>query len=205
MYLDDVMLDPCVYCYGKADTYEHILARSRGGPDVWANIAPACKACNQKKSDRSIIEMLMGWNWNRGEVPQHPRANHVITSAIRRQRRFLGGMTDRVILNAMHRVVLEMGMAGMMPMKLAQFRDPGGVITSRQRQAEQIKARVERATMRHEVTEQEEKRIVTAEVGTQYAPLEKHWRKRMVVNIRQARRQWQDDQDWATWLRNEND
>jgi hypothetical protein len=204
MFLNDLMRDPCVYCYGPADTYEHILAKSRGGPDVWANIAPACRKCNNKKGDRSIIETLMGWHWNKDDAPQHPNANKVITGAVRRQRRFLNGMADRMILNAMHRVVLEMGMIGMMPMKLAQFRDPGGVIKARQLQAEQIKNRVERAKMRHEVTEKEEKRIVTSEVGTTYAPLEKHWRKRMIVNIRQARRQWEEDQEWATWLRSEN-
>jgi hypothetical protein len=204
MYLDDLMEDPCVYCYGKADTYEHILARSRGGPDGWPNIAPACRDCNNKKGDRTIIEMMMGWRWNNDEAPQHPRANHVITSAIRRQRRFMSGMTERVIMNAMHRVVLENGMMGIMPSKAARFRDPGGVVLAHQRQAVEIQKRKERAAVNLLVTKQEIKRVVTETVSSTYAPLENHWRKHMIINIRYARRQWQEDQEWAQWLEREN-
>ena len=47
----------CAYCgdqfsYGMLSR-EHIIPRSKGGPDVWTNCVTACKRCNQRKGDRT--------------------------------------------------------------------------------------------------------------------------------------------------------
>ena len=53
----------CLYCgYEFPDyalTRDHITARSRGGWDVWTNVATACRKCNQRKGQRNPEEAGM--------------------------------------------------------------------------------------------------------------------------------------------------
>ena len=47
----------CGYCgntfpTGKL-TRDHVLPRSKGGPDVWTNVVTSCRPCNQKKDDNT--------------------------------------------------------------------------------------------------------------------------------------------------------
>lgn len=48
----------CVYCKKTNLPLEldHLLPRSRGGPNRASNLAPACKMCNQKKGNRTAGE-----------------------------------------------------------------------------------------------------------------------------------------------------
>ncbi len=47
----------CQYCGEKPGvaelTVDHILPRSKGGPDSWTNVVAACKKCNNQKADRT--------------------------------------------------------------------------------------------------------------------------------------------------------
>ena len=47
----------CAYCGDQFTasklTRDHITPRSKGGPDVWENVVASCRACNQKKDDRT--------------------------------------------------------------------------------------------------------------------------------------------------------
>lgn len=53
----------CQYCEVKlgmkSGTKDHVLPRSRGGPDTLTNVVAACKACNNKKADRTPAEAGM--------------------------------------------------------------------------------------------------------------------------------------------------
>jgi 5-methylcytosine-specific restriction endonuclease McrA len=49
----------CQYCGRPGDTVDHIVPRSRGGPDTWENCVCACSSCNRKKNDRSPEEQGM--------------------------------------------------------------------------------------------------------------------------------------------------
>ena len=49
----------CGYCPRPADTVDHILPRSRGGANSWANTIAACYRCNQQKRDRTPVEAGM--------------------------------------------------------------------------------------------------------------------------------------------------
>jgi 5-methylcytosine-specific restriction endonuclease McrA len=49
----------CGYCTGRATTVDHILPRSRGGRNTWANTVAACGGCNQRKGDRTPAEAGM--------------------------------------------------------------------------------------------------------------------------------------------------
>ena len=44
----------CVYC-GKSNrknlTLDHVVPRSKGGPNTWDNLVTACKKCNSEKAD----------------------------------------------------------------------------------------------------------------------------------------------------------
>jgi len=47
----------CAYC-GSAErlTIDHVLPKSRGGPDTWENLVAACTACNNRKGNRTPEE-----------------------------------------------------------------------------------------------------------------------------------------------------
>ena len=53
----------CAYCgnvYPEAVlTIEHVIPKSKKGANVWSNVVTACKACNQKKDDRTPEEAHM--------------------------------------------------------------------------------------------------------------------------------------------------
>lgn len=49
----------CGYCLGPATTHDHIVPRSKGGPDSWENAISACTKCNGKKADRTPEEAGM--------------------------------------------------------------------------------------------------------------------------------------------------
>ncbi|MFZ6756102.1 HNH endonuclease [Undibacterium sp. Ji50W] len=48
----------CAYCGEKFAYHElsrdHVLARSRGGKDVWENCVTACRICNQNKGSKLV-------------------------------------------------------------------------------------------------------------------------------------------------------
>jgi hypothetical protein len=58
-YLAIVMQDPCVYCGGPANTRDHIVPISDGGPNRWDNYAPACRGCNSAKGNKSLLDFLL--------------------------------------------------------------------------------------------------------------------------------------------------
>lgn len=47
----------CQYCYkwypAKELTLDHVIPVSKGGPKSWLNVVTACRACNQKKRNRT--------------------------------------------------------------------------------------------------------------------------------------------------------
>jgi 5-methylcytosine-specific restriction endonuclease McrA len=49
----------CQYCGERADSIDHVLPRSRGGPHTWENVAAACRPCNLTKRDRTPDEAGM--------------------------------------------------------------------------------------------------------------------------------------------------
>jgi len=49
----------CQYCGGHADSIDHVVPRSRGGPHTWDNVVAACRPCNMRKRDRSPEESGM--------------------------------------------------------------------------------------------------------------------------------------------------
>ncbi|MDJ0770221.1 MAG: HNH endonuclease [Ilumatobacter sp.] len=49
----------CQYCGSRADSIDHVVPRSRGGHDVWENLAAACRPCNTAKRDRTPSEAGM--------------------------------------------------------------------------------------------------------------------------------------------------
>lgn len=49
--------EECIYCGSKRDlTLDHVLPRSRGGPDSPDNAVWVCKSCNSSKGDRRLYE-----------------------------------------------------------------------------------------------------------------------------------------------------
>lgn len=52
----------CFYCYKDLQygglTMDHAIPVSRGGTNWASNLLPACKSCNSKKKDRTVLEYL---------------------------------------------------------------------------------------------------------------------------------------------------
>ncbi len=46
----------CQYCGGDAESIDHVIPRSRGGPHAWENVVAACRRCNAGKGDRLLSE-----------------------------------------------------------------------------------------------------------------------------------------------------
>lgn len=49
----------CQYCGAHADSIDHVVPRSKGGPHAWDNVVAACRPCNARKRDRSPEESGM--------------------------------------------------------------------------------------------------------------------------------------------------
>lgn len=52
------MSSVCCYCGEKADSADHVIPTSAGGPDILGNIVPACKSCNMEKSHVSVFDYI---------------------------------------------------------------------------------------------------------------------------------------------------
>jgi 5-methylcytosine-specific restriction endonuclease McrA len=59
----------CAYCGTRASTVDHVLPRSRGGGNTWQNLVACCRACNNRKGDRTPEEM----GWQLPFTPEAPR------------------------------------------------------------------------------------------------------------------------------------
>lgn len=60
----------CAYCSGAADTIDHVQPRAHGGQHRWENVVAACRACNNRKGDRTLAQV--GWALN--FTPHAPKA-----------------------------------------------------------------------------------------------------------------------------------
>ena len=48
----------CAYCGGNFEHIDHVIPLSKGGKHCLSNLRPACKKCNQSKSNRLLKEWL---------------------------------------------------------------------------------------------------------------------------------------------------
>nr|WP_231960940.1 HNH endonuclease [Amycolatopsis thermoflava] len=62
----------CAYCGGRAETIDHVLPRSKGGPHSWQNCVACCAKCNHRKADRLLEDL----GWQLRVVPTAPRGPH---------------------------------------------------------------------------------------------------------------------------------
>ena len=57
----------CGYCGGHAETIDHVIPRSKGGPHTWENTVASCAPCNHRKADKLLSEL--GWTLRTPLVP----------------------------------------------------------------------------------------------------------------------------------------
>lgn len=50
----------CVYCFGSATTFDHVVPVARGGHTTLGNMVPACVSCNSKKRTIDLDRFITG-------------------------------------------------------------------------------------------------------------------------------------------------
>ena len=73
----------CSYCGEKATEIDHIIARSDGGTNSTFNLTPACRSCNEKKSNLSLKEFgkVVGKDFSHLEPKGLPKHAAIVQSA----------------------------------------------------------------------------------------------------------------------------
>ena len=73
----------CVYCGAKATEIDHIIARANGGTDSTYNLAPTCRSCNEKKSNKTLREFgeLMNKDYSHLEPKKLPKDATIVQMA----------------------------------------------------------------------------------------------------------------------------
>ncbi|RJQ74577.1 HNH endonuclease [Pseudonocardiaceae bacterium YIM PH 21723] len=62
----------CAYCGGRADTIDHVVPRSKGGPHTWENVVASCAKCNHRKADKLLVDL----GWRLKASPEAPKGSH---------------------------------------------------------------------------------------------------------------------------------
>lgn len=57
-YMAILAADPCSYCGWPGGEIDHITPITAGGDGEWTNLTAACRRCNARKNDRSLMSFL---------------------------------------------------------------------------------------------------------------------------------------------------
>lgn len=68
----------CQYCGAAAESIDHVIPRSKGGPHTWENVVAACRPCNVRKGDRLLAHTSMHLR----RPPVAPRESTWVTVAM---------------------------------------------------------------------------------------------------------------------------
>ena len=73
----------CSYCGAKAEEIDHIVPRTKGGSNSTYNLTPACRSCNETKSNLSLKEFgkLMNKDYSHLEPKKLPKDASIVQSA----------------------------------------------------------------------------------------------------------------------------
>ena len=73
----------CSYCGAKAEEIDHVIPRAKGGTNSTYNLIPACRSCNEKKSNLSLKEFgkLMNRDFSKLEPKKLPKDAAIVQSA----------------------------------------------------------------------------------------------------------------------------
>lgn len=73
----------CSYCGAKATEIDHIIPRAQGGSNSVHNLTPACRSCNQKKSNLSLKDFgeIMNKDYSHLEPKKLPKDAAIVQLA----------------------------------------------------------------------------------------------------------------------------
>ena len=73
----------CSYCGAKATEIDHIVPKSKGGSNSPSNLTPACRSCNQMKSNKTLKEFgkLVGKDFSHLKPKRLPKDAAIVQSA----------------------------------------------------------------------------------------------------------------------------
>ena len=73
----------CSYCEAEATEIDHIVPRANGGTDSIYNLTPACRSCNEKKSNLTLKDFgkLVGKDFSKLEPKKLPKDASIVQAA----------------------------------------------------------------------------------------------------------------------------
>ena len=97
----------CAYCSAPADTVDHVIPRSRGGPHEWGNVVASCQHDNLTKGDSLLDEL----GWALPFQPAGPRGPPLAAPASGRGRPAVGALPrPRLLTNSSARAMTDEGL-----------------------------------------------------------------------------------------------
>lgn len=85
----------CQYCGRRADSIDHIVPRSKGGPHTWENVVAACHRCNSSKRDRLLAETTMALRCHPAPPASSSWVAATVTNVPEDWTPYIGGHHDR--------------------------------------------------------------------------------------------------------------
>ena len=87
----------CVYCGAKAEEIDHVIPRSKGGTNSTYNLVASCRACNEKKSNKTLKEF--GKIMNKDYSHLEPKKLHKDASIVQSIRNYMVKEITKLVPN----------------------------------------------------------------------------------------------------------
>lgn len=87
--------EPCQYCGADASTFDHVVPRSKGGPDTEDNLVPTCRICNGDKKAFTPTEWAEVCRLRLEALKQITAGGHLDAAALELQRKRANERVER--------------------------------------------------------------------------------------------------------------
>jgi hypothetical protein len=64
----------CEYCGNPANTFDHVIPKSKNGQDIWQNLVYVCHPCNNSKGSKTLLQWIDHCNKMLRSAVRHDRS-----------------------------------------------------------------------------------------------------------------------------------